>query len=842
MDSPAPVAHLAPSALSPVEIDRPRRAVIVGGRSIALGARAFDLLAVLASQPGRVFADAELIAAVWPNRVVEVNNLRVQVAALRKQLGTRAIVNVAGRGYTLAPPAVGARAALHSSRLPRLLEPLLGRERDLTDLLALLRTHRLVTVFGAGGIGKTRLAQAAALQLEASHADGACWVDLAPLASESQIATAIAQEVGVQAGALDGDEAARNLGRALAGRDALLVLDNAEHLAPALAPLLYALLQNVPTLHLLVTSQQLLHVPGEQVYRLDPLPVPAHGATPAEARACAALQLLERCAQGADHRFAFSDAGLHDACELCRRLDGIALAIEMAGARLPLLGAAALNEHLGERLRLLGDEAGAAPPRQRTLRAALDWSHALLSDEEQLVLRRLSVFAAPFRLDSAQVVAADAALDAPAALRAIAGLADKSLLQVQAPHGSTEPQRYRLLESTRLYAAQALLRGGETAAAEARHARAMAALADRAQASYWCTPDTAWLDQWRADHDDLQLGFDRAAAAGDAESAALIGEALHGIANLIGIYSAVTARLPAALALLPQAAPLARARLWNRFGAGTVPGLTRVEAARRRVAAWREVGEPKALARALAMLASESQKAGDADAADAALAETRLLDDPAWPPRQRAMCVPLGGFFIAAQRGDVAALRASMRASLALAEAGGARRMVAQARSNLAQAEMLDGNAREAVALLHEAVAEFRALDCSLDVGFNLGNLCAALVAAGDAPAARNAAEQALLLLHDTEPLRFLFEPLAWLAWRLARPADAARMLGAADALRQRHAMSRQQLDERMVGEVRAGLAAALASAERAVLLAEGARFDADALREAALAWLHAAR
>jgi predicted ATPase len=714
--------------------------------------------------------------------------------------------------------------------LPPVAGTLLGRDEDLVALAQLIALRRLVTPLGSGGIGKTRLALAVADAARATYPDGVWWVDLAPLQSASQIGLAIAQVAELQPGQLRDDDAGLRIGQALAGRDGLLVLDNAEHVVAPLVSLLHALLQAATSLRVLVTSQQRLAVAGEQAYRLAPLaPAPA-------------LQLLLQRALAADHRYALHGEQLERASGLCRQLDGIPLALEMAGARLPLLGLEALYSRLGERLRLLGADGGAVPARQRTLQAALEWSHAMLSAGEQAVLRRLSVFAAPFRLESAQQVAADSALDEMAALHAVAALVDKSLLQVHAAPGADQPRRYRLLETTRLFAARALEEFGEKPAAEARHAQAMAALADRAQAAYWTRSDGDWMDAWRADHDDFVLGFDRACAAGDAESAALLGEALHATANLNGLYGPVQDRLPAALRLLPLAGPLARARLWNRSSVAAVPGLSRLEATARRLQAWRIAGEPMGLARALAQRASELERAGDAQAADAALAELRQLEQSDWPPRQQVMGVALAGLNIASHRADAAWVRRSMLAWLTLAQAGGLWRVSAQARNNLGQPAMLEGRPDVALVTLRAAAAEYRALGCSIDLGCNLGHQAAAMLACGDAAAARDLIEQGLMTTDAPEALLQFADTLAPLALQFGRVEQAAQLLGAALPLRARLGVIRRGWETQREAQLCDALAGALDAATLARYQAEGARLSLVELRRALLDWLQAAR
>ena len=351
------------------------------------------------------------------------------------------------------------------------LDALIGRDADVAALSQSLATHRLITILGSGGIGKTRLAQAVARERVGLHRHGVWWIDLAALSAPDKIVAAIAQGAHVE---LDDTDSAAPLARALARRDLLLVLDNCEHLIADLVPIVRSLLHAAPQLAVLATSQEPLKIAGEQLYRLGALSVPPADATLDAACAHSAVQLLEQRAQAADARFRLSDETIAAAIELCRHLDGIALAIEMAAARLPLLGVAQVLARLGERFRLLRSAERGAPARHQTLHATLDWSHSLLSDNERTVLRRLSVFVGSFRLEAAQQVAASDDIDEWAVLDDLAALADKSLLQVE----PGDPPRYRMLETMRLYAAERLVQHAEQQATWVRHGRAMAWIAD----------------------------------------------------------------------------------------------------------------------------------------------------------------------------------------------------------------------------------------------------------------------------------------------------------------------------------------------------------------------------
>lgn len=848
-----------------IEIDPVARSVRQHGHIITLTARAHDLLAALAGRPERVFGAAELIAAVWPGRRMEGNNLRMQVQVLRRALGPQAVVNVPGRGYKLGLTAKVCQAVRRASNLPHWAGTLLGRESDLSALQALLGQHRLVTVVGPGGIGKTRLAQQQALQQAGRHRDGAWWVDLAtvaagPAAAEA-VARTVAQSLNLQTASMQGAAAAAFLGHALAEWQVLLLLDNAEHLAGTagqLAGLVRSLLEAAPGLHLLVTSQQALKLPEEWIYRLAALTVPAPDATLVDARASPALQLLERRARAAHQQYVLPDDDVAIAADVVRRLDGVALAIEMAAARLPVLGVRALHLHLRQRLALFGGDEDVAPVRHATLRATLDWSHQLLSPAEQAALRRLSVFAAPFRPDmAAQVVATDG-LDEAAALHAILGLADKSLLQLEPGSVTGAPFRLRILESTRLYAEEALHRraGTERDGAHRRHVQAMANLAQLAKDDFYQASDAAWCAHWVPDHEDLMLGFDRARAHGNADAAAQIIELLVLGANITGRVEPAMMRAAASRELARDAAPLARARLLGWGGNLPSPGQSRVAAAAARVQAWREVPVElgrEGLCTALAMLALAREEAADHAGADVALAECRQVEAPHWSARLRRRCSWIALSRMALERDDPAvreqADALSRRLVGELADLGAWReRSLVQV--HLARVMRLQGQPAGAVELLLELSRGQTALGCHIDAGISLGIACAACVelaqaaSPGDerperwAQAGRAGLEALARLAPLPALMRHLLEPLALLACRLGDPAQGALLLAGAQRLRADHQHADDPMNARTLRQAHAELDARLSRAERALAEAHGRSLDGAALRVQAMAWL----
>ena len=426
-----------------------QRLIRKDGHTLSIGARAFDVLVALIERRERLVSKDELLDIVWPGRVVEEANVQVQVSGLRKVLGATAISTIPGRGYRFtlpletdawptaapAPDAASVEAAAmldlappRRTNVPAAVEDLIGRDADLLALDVALGRSRLVTIHGPGGIGKTRVAQEAARRQEGLHTGGVWWVDLAAVSAPGQLPTAIANAASLQLGTGDKDTTAELL-RSLEARELLLVLDNCEHLTLPVSQLVEAMQGAARKLQVLVTSQELLRIPGELAFGLEPLAIPPSGTGFDAAQAFGAIRLLAHRARSIDRRFALTPANVGVASELVRRLDGNPLAIEMAAARIPLLGLETLASRLGERLVLLRNAARSALSRHQTLRATLEWSHALLDGREQMVLRRLSVFVASFRIDSAQRAVAVDGLDEWAVLDTLAGLVDKSLVQ-----------------------------------------------------------------------------------------------------------------------------------------------------------------------------------------------------------------------------------------------------------------------------------------------------------------------------------------------------------------------------------------------------------------------------
>ncbi|KWB13983.1 transcriptional regulator [Burkholderia cepacia] len=503
-----------------------RREIRSNGKLLRIGSRAFEILELLIRANGALVSKDEIMQRVWPHTVVEENNLQVHVAALRKALADdrNLIVTVPGRGYRL----VGGRADVAppvravTSRLTAAPTALVGREQTVAEVLAALDTARVVTLVGAGGIGKTRLALEAALRAEARFPDGAAFVSLATVAAPQFVPDALAAAFGIAQPA--GSLTLEAVLASVANRRMLLVLDNCEHLLDAAARIASALTESDAGLRVLATSREALRIQGERLCPIPPLEVPREGADDAETLGASAVQLFSARVQAADPRFPLDERSVSLMASVCRRLDGLPLAIELAAARAAVLGIDVLAAHLDDHFRLLTGGFRTALPRHQTLQAMYDWSYRLLGDAERLLLRWLGVFRGTFSIDAVREIVGATRLADADLLDTIAGLVSKSLLSLESAHGAP---RYRLLTTTRAYALQQLENNGECAAAARAHANYFHALFRLAPVDDGGTLGESRLDVIRRELGNLRAALDWAFSPnGDAE----IGIALAAVA------------------------------------------------------------------------------------------------------------------------------------------------------------------------------------------------------------------------------------------------------------------------------------------------------------------------
>ncbi|SHL83355.1 ATP-binding protein [Bradyrhizobium lablabi] len=466
------------------EIDLARRELRSRGTVAPLGARAFEIVEILVQSAGELVNKYDLMDRVWPGAVVEENTLQAHISAVRKVLGSdrEMLKTVAGRGYRLLgtwaiqqddsqpdpayPNPVISLKHHYRTNFPAATETLIGREGIAQHLRDFLSAYRMVTLTGPGGIGKTVLAVDVARTLfPYLHGDGFL-VELASLSHSNLVPSAVANCLGLKIG---GESISSELiARAIGSNRMLLVLDNCEHVIDAVAEISQTLVGGCPFLTILATSREVLRIDGEYVYRVPPLDVPPECPSAlGDVLAHSAAKLFLTRVQALASDFTPRDEHLRAMAAICRRLDGIPLAIEFAAARAATLGLQEVAERLDDRFAVLTGGRRTALPRHQTLRATLDWSYDLLPENERRLLRRLSVFTGGFTLDAATVVANDDTQSATLIMDGIANLVTKSLLSHD---GSASTARWRLLETIRAYALEKLGESGEVEDTSRRHA------------------------------------------------------------------------------------------------------------------------------------------------------------------------------------------------------------------------------------------------------------------------------------------------------------------------------------------------------------------------------------
>ncbi|MGZ9706928.1 ATP-binding protein [Pseudomonas sp. GNP013] len=491
------------------------------GEPVPLGSRAMLLLMVMATRAGELLEKTELLTLVWPKLVVEECNLRAQIRTLRRTFGANGdlgyIVTVPARGYRfVAPIAVQSPLAGQSEKLvkPKLqgtVKQMFGREETLNSLEKQLEQRRFVTITGHAGTGKTMVALALANRMLPRYPQGVSFIDLAPVSRGQLVHVVIAAALGIDCTT---DDPLLVITNSLAASKALLILDNCEHVLEETSKAIEAILCNALQCSVLVTSREPLHAEGEFVHDLAPLPFPPQGASldTAQALSYPAIALLVERISAHDLGYVFTPLDIHAAAAICRKLDGNALAIEIAAARVRAFGIEHLVEMLDGSFRLQMTGRRTALPRHRTLGAALDWTYAMLCPAEQAMLRQLSVFTGVFTLRAVKAVVA---VNAQEPARLMESLMDKSLV---ISCGQDSARRYRLLETTRLYAAQKLAEQDETDVTALRHAawtleELKASVQDLAE-----IPPQDWLARYGAQVDSVRAALEWAYSShGDRE-------------------------------------------------------------------------------------------------------------------------------------------------------------------------------------------------------------------------------------------------------------------------------------------------------------------------------------
>jgi predicted ATPase len=493
-----PSSHSADYRFERFRLVPAERRLLEDEKPVKLGARAFDTLLALVEEHERPVSKGELIERAWPGRIVEENNLQVQISALRKVLGQQAIATIPGSGYQFTLPLERASSDMGEpprprNNLPKPLTSFVGHENDIAELARLLETTRLLTLTGIGGCGKTRLAIRLAETVLRSFADGTYFVDLAAIAEPQRAPLSLAGALGLREEAdkpLD-----ETLVRHLSSRQTLLVLDNCEHLLGVCAKLAERLLTSAAGLRIVVTSREGLGISGERLVPVRSLSLPAQSGADVDAvlQSEAVRLFVDRAADIAPG-FRLTADNAAAVTDICTRLDGIPLALELAAARVKLLSVDQIRARLNDRFRLLTGSARMLS-RHQTLLATLQWSYEHLAAAEQIWLRRLSVFAGGWTLEAATAVASDDRSESEA-LERLGRLVDQSVVLVD--RSDSGAPRYSMLESVRQYAQDRLNESGEGEMLRTRHLDYFLALAERAHPRLFTAEAHLWyrrLDQ-----------------------------------------------------------------------------------------------------------------------------------------------------------------------------------------------------------------------------------------------------------------------------------------------------------------------------------------------------------
>ena len=825
-----------PLCFGPFRLDLAAARLSRDGQALALRPKAFELLATLAGRPDELHTKDSLLDTVWGRRFISEGVIKSVVSELRAVLDHAPedpsqpswIETVPRRGYRFAGAvrtadlADSANGVDLATRLPAPLaqdavsgrgsEPLtttIGREVELAALTHLMLAHRLLTVAGPSGVGKTRLAQALAAGQRSAWSGGVWFVELAPLAAEStDVATLYAMLAQtLQLGAAAALDAAA-LGRALQPLALLLVLDNAEHLLDLLTPLVTALLAQAPALRIVVTSQEPLAVAGEQVFRLAPLALPAVADDGDAQRlmASGAVRLFVERVAARLPGFVLAPQQQQGIADICRALDGLPLALELAAARVPVLGVHGIaNMLLGDdsdaRLDLLRQGPRTAAPRQRTLRDALQWSHDLLDDTQRRVFRRLGVFHGGFSLVAAQTVCADRALNAWGVLDAVQALVDKSLVVAQPDDAGG--MRFTLLESLRAFALERLHGAAETAVTRRRHLSATREAWAAADAQALSRPALPWLACHLPDIDNLRAAL-RFAISGAADpSLADDAVALVGGSGMFWHRAGLVSEGAAACeAVRPYTTGPARpasdqsCRGWALTVAiltvygDAYPHLATVASTERLAVELEQAAEPARAYFALYLASRLHVRSQAGNAACALVARMQMLEQPGWSE----LLTRYGKAAVAYEQrlaGQSEGYRSFCRDDLALCRRLGATLESWTAAQGLMLAEQDMGNAETALTVGSEAVAEVRRAGRSREQAALLILWTTMLAESGDTAGARSALDEVLPALHSRGTPWMAYAALAWLAAHEGRPEVAARLFGWHDAALARQVSTR---------------------------------------------------
>jgi len=784
--------------LGPFRLDPEARVLTHDGVATSLGARGVAVLTALVSQPNTYVHKAAIMDAAWPGTVVEEANLAVQISAIRRALalvpgGEGWVETLARRGYRFVGPVVeinGSRsppaiAGRQRTNLPQSLQSFIGRERELAEIKQLLHGIRLLTLTGTGGIGKTRLALQAAGEVRNAYRDGVWFVDLAPLADPGLVPTALAQVLGVKEST--GQPLVKTLSDHLRPLEVLVVLDNCEHVRDACARLAETLLRESAGLTFVATSREPLRIGAERTYPLGALPLPdPQGDAQSIARSDSVRLFVDRARQ---HRpgFDLRDQRARAVAEICVRLDGIPLALELAAARMAVLPVEQIVRLLDQRFRLLASGSRSDLPRHQTLRALLDWSYELLDEAERQFFARLSVFAGGWTLAAAEVVGAGDVIAKDDVVYLLIALVEKSLVVAD-----DDGDRYRMLETVREYAREKLAITGGANAVRERHRNFFLALALNAEPNLAGPEQAIWLQRLEDEHDNLRSALEYCLAATSGPDAGLrLCGALHWFWIMRGYRAegldwcvralgseGIEKRTPERAMALQAAGILA-------YHLGDFPAARAYH--EDSLAMARELRDQKGIARAAILLGQLRLRQGEPAAAHAlseeALAISRTLDDPSLTQQS------LNGLGNAAlDMGEYPIAQSLYEESLAIARERADRVRIAILLNNLGYVTFLQGEYSAARTLHEESLAIRRELKDPGGIAYSLSGLGEVALQHGDYPAAGAFFRDALSIrreLGDKMGIAELLEKQAAVIGAMGNALRAAQLGGAAERLRE---------------------------------------------------------
>lgn len=758
------------------EVRPAQRSLLAGGSPAVLGARAFDVLVALIERRDRVVGSEELLEVAWPGLVVEENNLRQQVAALRKLLGADAVVTVPARGYRFglplddAPPAGAAApapAVARTDNLPVNLPSLIGRDAELESVLALGGAAPVLTLVGPGGVGKTRLALAAAGRRKGSFGDGVWLVELAPVADPSLLTRVVASALDIH------EEQDRPLLDTLLDylrrAQLLIVLDNCEHLVESCARWVEHLLQACAGVRVLATSREPLGIAAESVWRVESLRAADPGAQPSPEALLAypATQLFVQRAAAAEPAFRLTPANAAAVARICHALDGIPLALELAAARVKSMRVEQIADRLRDRFALLTRGSRTARERHQTLRSLIDWSHELLGETERILLRRLSVFAGGWTLEAAESACAGDGLAGEDVLELLAALVEKSLVMLD--HHQADGPRYRMLETIRQYGLEKLRLAGEEDGMRARHLGQLVAFSEAIRHRLAGEDQLHWHALAEAERDNIRVALQWAHQADQPEQGLRLINGLHRHwyksmqwGEIADWQQALAGRFEQ-LGLAPDE-HYARSFYMAGMIATNLHPQTGRALCERCVAISRELAFDEGLAWAqmwIAHLDLRKRDPATAQLFEASLQAGKRVPDPWVRSYFLGNALVCYANYESAMGRDASAQALLRECEMEIGKSGNDAIFIGHARALLATMALRRGDLELAEQLVAEALALHRAVDSRFDVGAGLAQQGLIALQRGDPP-------RALRLFKESLPLHRHYPMSQWVTKGLA--------------------------------------------------------------------------